>query len=195
LSNGFDFKFDDDLSVSARRCVDLDGASVVELNIEDLTDGRMFLSCLCFTPEQALKLAAALAHEATLIEPACTEGAYPTVAIESLTGAITQLARRRRMTRCLPRRRGQSVPNSYAAECENGAVVAIYPNPEALTPHVGLHLSHLSGPNDLPCVLVGRLSPDDARAVGASLQQSADRVQKAWDEYMVEVKSDGELGD
>ncbi len=83
------------------------------------------------------------------------------------------------------------MPNSYAAEAENGCVVAVFPNGEAAFPHVALHVSHLSGPDDRPVVLVARLSPDDARAFSHSLANSAEQVSPKYDEYLIEMTGDG----
>lgn len=84
---------------------------------------------------------------------------------------------------------------SYSCESENGTIVAAYPNAEAFAPHVGLSLAHVCGPSDAPVVIVGRLSPEDARAVGLALQQAAETIQISWDEYKTEVENDGTLGD
>ncbi len=84
-----------------------------------------------------------------------------------------------------------AIPNSYAAEADNGCVVAVFPNGEAAFPHVALHVSHLSGPDDRPVVLVARLSPDDARAFSLSLAHSADQVSPKYDEYLVDMTGDG----
>jgi hypothetical protein len=78
---------------------------------------------------------------------------------------------------------------SYSAESENGTIVAAYPNDVAYCPHVGVALSHLSGPENRPSVLVARLSPDDARAVAAAMQRSADHIQNSWDAYQAETKA------
>lgn len=86
------------------------------------------------------------------------------------------------------------MPNSYSCESENGCIVSSYPNPEALTPHIGLTLAHLSGPNDQPCVLVARLSPDDAMSIAGSLVASAERVLPQWEQYIAELKSEEEFG-
>jgi hypothetical protein len=86
------------------------------------------------------------------------------------------------------------MPN-YSCESENGTIVAAYPNKDHFTPHIGLSLAHVDGPEGRPCVIVARLSPDDARAVGVALQQAADHIQISWDEFKTEVESDGVLGD
>lgn len=87
------------------------------------------------------------------------------------------------------------MPNSFASEADNGVIIAAGPNPEAFHPHVFLHLSHVSGPEDKPVVLVARLNPEDARAIGAALVASAERVQPRYDEYIAEINADGTLGE
>lgn len=73
------------------------------------------------------------------------------------------------------------MPISYSTEAENGVITSVFPNPDAYTPHIAVSLANLSGPAGVPQVIVSRLSPDDARAIGAQLQQCADRVQLKWD--------------
>lgn len=87
------------------------------------------------------------------------------------------------------------MPNSYATEAANGVVAAAYPNTKDFRPHVGLHLSHLSGPNDNPVVLVARLDPDDARSLAQALADSADRVAPEYETYLAEIQSSGGLGE
>jgi hypothetical protein len=87
------------------------------------------------------------------------------------------------------------VPNSFACEAVNSVVAATYPNKDAFHPHVGLSLCTLVGEQGQPVVVVARFDPDEARALGASLSRSADHIQTAYDEYLVEAKSDGSLGD
>jgi hypothetical protein len=87
------------------------------------------------------------------------------------------------------------VPNSFACEAVNSVVAATYPNKDAFHPHVGLSLCTLVGEQGQPVVVVARFDPDEARALGASLSRSADHIQTAYDEYLVEAKSDGILGD
>lgn len=81
------------------------------------------------------------------------------------------------------------MPNSFCCEADNGVVTAVYPNGGVAVPHVGLHLSHLSWMSGSPIVIVARLSPEDARAIAASLILSADRVRTEYEEYLVDAES------
>lgn len=79
------------------------------------------------------------------------------------------------------------MPISFACEGLNKVITSVFPNPDDFTPHIALSLAHLtSSPEGGPVVLVSRLSPDEARAVGLQLQACADRVQLKWDEHDAE---------
>jgi hypothetical protein len=73
------------------------------------------------------------------------------------------------------------MPISYSCEAENGVVTSVFPNPDAYTPHIAVSVANLAGVGGIPQVIVSRLSPDDARAIGVQLQHCADRVQLKWD--------------
>jgi hypothetical protein len=87
------------------------------------------------------------------------------------------------------------LPNSFACEGVNSVVAATFPNKESFHPHVALSLCTLQGDQGQPVVLVARFDPDEARALGASLALSADHIQTAYDEYLIEAKSDGSISD
>lgn len=87
------------------------------------------------------------------------------------------------------------MPNSFCCEALNGVVASAYPNKENSVPHVGFCLSTLVGEQGQPVVVVARFDPDEARALGAALVQSADHIQAAFEAYKVEVDGDGSLGD
>ena len=87
------------------------------------------------------------------------------------------------------------MPLSFCCEALNGVVASAYPARDTYSPHVGLCLSAVVGENAQPVVLVARFDPDEARSIGAALQASADHIQTAYDEWLVETKADGNLGD
>ncbi len=83
---------------------------------------------------------------------------------------------------------------SFATEADNNVATSTYPMRDCFQPHVAVQLASFQGPNSKPVLLISRLNPDDARRLGASLTQSADFVQKAYDEFRAEKEADGTLG-
>lgn len=81
--------------------------------------------------------------------------------------------------------------SSYAAEADNGVIVSSFPNPNSLTPHIALTLSHLAWLDGAPVVIAARLSPYDARALAKSLADCAERVQKVYEEFEAEQVEGG----
>jgi hypothetical protein len=81
---------------------------------------------------------------------------------------------------------------SFATEADNNVSTSTYPMRDTWQPHVAVQLSAFQGPNSKPVLLISRLNPDDARRLGASLTQSADLVQKAYEEFRASKEADGD---
>lgn len=85
--------------------------------------------------------------------------------------------------------------NRYATEADNNVIVSAYPMKECYQPHIAVQLSSYQGKDSTPVLIVARLNPEDARCIGAALQQSAEHIQEAYDAYLVERSSDGSPGE